>query len=333
MIVVRGIGIDKNFGAEPVLSQCSISLQKGEIYGLVGINGAGKTTLMKILLGLQRPDEGIVELFGKEPDEDRGYLLKIGSMIERPVFYEHLNAIEILEMHLRYMGKEASVSGMLDRVGLYHARKKPVSSYSLGMKQRLGIADVLMKDPQIIIMDEPTLGIDPEGMRELLALIRQLSEEDQRTILISSHQLHQVQQICDRVGIFVKGKLIACGSVGELAVQLQSEGNYILELEAYPHDDRLENLLHTVEGVKKIAKENEMILVHSDRDCHNDVIVTLLMNGYDLRRLRQRGGDLDEIYSKYFEKAGETYDSDTGKRKGFRDNFRSLVRHASGKGK
>ena len=182
-------------------------------------------------------------------------------------------------------------------------------------------------------MDEPTLGIDPEGMRELLALIRQLSEEDQRTILISSHQLHQVQQICDRVGIFVKGKLIACGSVGELAVQLQSEGNYILELEAYPHDDRLENLLHTVEGVKKITKENEMILVHSDRDCHNDVIVTLLMNGYDLRRLRQRGGDLDEIYSKYFEKAGETYDSDTGKRKGFRDNFRSLVRHASGKGK
>ena len=121
MIVVRGIGIDKNFGAEPVLSQCSISLQKGEIYGLVGINGAGKTTLMKILLGLQRPDEGIVELFGKEPSEDRGYLLKIGSMIERPVFYEHLNAIEILEMHLRYMGKEASVSGMLDRVGLYHA--------------------------------------------------------------------------------------------------------------------------------------------------------------------------------------------------------------------
>lgn len=129
---------------------------------------------------------------------------------------------------------EKRIDEMLKRVGMTNAADRKTGTYSRGMKQRLGIADVLMKDPQIIIMDEPTLGIDPEGMRELLALIRQLSEEDQRTILISSHQLHQVQQICDRVGIFVKGKLIACGSVGELAVQLQSEGNYILELEAIP---------------------------------------------------------------------------------------------------
>ena len=183
MIVVRGIGNRKKFRAEPVLSQCSISLQKGEIYGLVGINGAGKTTLMKILFGLQRPDEGIVELFGKEPSEDRGYLLKIGSMIERPVFYEHLNAIEILEMHLRYMGKEASVSGMLDRVGLYHARKKPVSSYSLGMKQRSGICESLIHRPELLVLDEPLNGMDPVVAAEMIQMLKEAAQNGAAILL------------------------------------------------------------------------------------------------------------------------------------------------------
>ena len=204
MIVVRGIGIDKNFGAEPVLSQCSISLQKGEIYGLVGINGAGKTTLMKILLGLQRPDEGIVELFGKEPSEDRGYLLKIGSMIERPVFYEHLNAIEILKMHLRYMGKEASVSGMLDRVGLYHARKKPVSSYSLGMKQRLGFARALIHRPELLVLDEPLNGMDPVVAAEMIQMLKEAAQNG-AAILLSSHMLGEMRKTADRIGVLTGG--------------------------------------------------------------------------------------------------------------------------------
>ncbi|MFR8469183.1 ABC transporter ATP-binding protein [Eisenbergiella tayi] len=337
--IIKTEGLSKRYGGITAVDKLFLEIRKGEVFGLLGPNGAGKTTTTLMLLGLTEPSGGRAQICGYDCTRDSLQVKKItGYLPDNVGFYPDMTG----RQNLRFTGRlnglqgeelEKRIDEMLKRVGMTNAADRKTGTYSRGMKQRLGIADVLMKDPQIIIMDEPTLGIDPEGMRELLALIRQLSEEDQRTILISSHQLHQVQQICDRVGIFVKGKLIACGSVGELAVQLQSEGNYILELEAYPHDDRLENLLHTVEGVKKITKENEMILVHSDRDCHNDVIVTLLMNGYDLRRLRQRGGDLDEIYSKYFEKAGETYDSDTGKRKGFRDNFRSLVRHALGKGK
>ena len=328
--------LTKQFKNKIAVDRVSLTLRPG-VCGLLGANGAGKTTFMRMLCGVLKPTSGTVTFQGQDVSTEE-YRKNLGYLPQDFGYYPEFTGRDFLIYLsvLKGMDKRSARNRsqeLLETVGLEEKGKKKIKTYSGGMKQRLGIADVLMKDPQIIIMDEPTLGIDPEGMRELLALIRQLSEEDQRTILISSHQLHQVQQICDRVGIFVKGKLIACGSVGELAVQLQSEGNYILELEAYPHDDRLENLLHTVEGVKKITKENEMILVHSDRDCHNDVIVTLLMNGYDLRRLRQRGGDLDEIYSKYFEKAGETYDSDTGKRKGFRDNFRSLVRHASGKGK
>ena len=164
MIVVRGIGIDKNFGAEPVLSQCSISLQKGEIYGLVGINGAGKTTLMKILLGLQRPDEGIVELFGKE----------------------------------------ASVSGMLDRVGLYHARKKPVSSYSLGMKQRLGFARALIHRPELLVLDEPLNGMDPVVAAEMIQMLKEAAQNG-AAILLSSHMLGEMRKTADRIGVLTGG--------------------------------------------------------------------------------------------------------------------------------
>lgn len=133
------------------------------------------------------------------------------------------------------------------------------------------------------------------------------------------------------MGIFVKGKLIACGSINDLAVQLRSAGNYVLELEAWPNDRALERLLAGMEGVKRITRENGMLLVHSDRDCHTAVITALLTNGYDMRRLRQRGGDLDEIYSKYFEMAGEQYEGYTDKRKTFRDGIRSAVKAKIGK--
>ena len=136
---------------------------------------------------------------------------------------------------------EERAEQLLKRVGMVQAADRKTGEYSRGMKQRLGIADVLMKDPKVIIMDEPTLGIDPEGMRELIALIRELSVKDGRTILISSHQLYQVQQICDRVGIFVQGELIACGRIEELGKQLENEGRYVLDIQAEPDNEALGN--------------------------------------------------------------------------------------------
>ena len=141
---------------------------------------------------------------GRSQSEDRGYLLKIGSMIERPVFYEHLNAIEILEMHLRYMGKEASVSGMLDRVGLYHARKKPVSSYSLGMKQRLGFARALIHRPELLVLDEPLNGMDPVVAAEMIQMLKEAAQNG-AAILLSSHMLGEMRKTADRIGVLTGG--------------------------------------------------------------------------------------------------------------------------------
>ena len=155
---------------------------------------------------------------------------------------------------------------------------RKTSGYSKGMKQRLGIADVLMKDPKIIIMDEPTLGIDPEGMRELLELISQLSKVDGRTVLISSHQLYQVQQICDRVGIFVGGSLVACGRIEELGRQVKKEDSCILELKTLPQDDDVAQIIGQMEGVESIETENERMIIRSGRDIRADVTASLGRN-------------------------------------------------------
>ena len=200
---------------------------------------------------------------------------------------------------------------LLERVGMTDAADKKTGTYSRGMKQRLGIADVLIKDPEVIIMDEPTLGIDPQGMRDLLRLIRELSEKDGRTILISSHQLYQIQQICDRVGIFVDGRLIACGTIEELGRQMESEGKYTLELAAEPDNDALVQLMSRMEGVDSVEREGELLIVRSREDLRRKATLALAANGYTLLQLRQKGGDLDEIYSRYFEKAEKEQQSRT----------------------
>ncbi len=184
------------------------------------------------------------------------------------------------------------------------------------MRQRLGIADVLMKDPEVIIMDEPTLGIDPEGIRELMWLIRDLAERDGKTVLLSSHQLHQVQRICDRMGIFVHGKMIACGTLEELGREIAHEGVNTLELAAYPDNMKLRDILNGTKGVTNIEKNSDVYVIHSSFDIRRSLARELAGQGYTIMHLRQAGSDLDEIYRKYFEKAGEQSGADhhTGKK-------------------
>lgn len=160
MVIAEAKRIGKWYEDKCVLLQCSMEIRAGESYGLVGINGAGKTTLMKILLGLQRAEEGSVLLFGEKPQTDRRYLTRIGSMIERPVFYEHLNAVENLKMHLAYMQTSGNISEILHQTGLFSVRNKPVSTYSLGMKQRLGLARAMIHHPDLLVLDEPFNGMD-----------------------------------------------------------------------------------------------------------------------------------------------------------------------------
>ena len=160
-IIANVQNLCKSFGQSSILKNCSLTLKKGEIYSILGVNGAGKTTLMKLLSGLQKPDGGSISLFGKNISETNQYLSDIGSMIEFPTFYEHLYAAKNLENHLAYLQKEANISDIIKKVGLSEADKKPVSQYSLGMRQRLGIARAIVHKPKFLILDEPMNGLDP----------------------------------------------------------------------------------------------------------------------------------------------------------------------------
>lgn len=319
--IIEITGLTKKYGKKTAVNNLNLTINKGEVFGLLGPNGAGKTTTILMLLGLTEPSSGIAMIDGKEcikhPIEVKQ---EVGYLPDNVGFYADMTG----RQNLRFTGRMNGLTGealekrideLLERVGMTYAADQKTGTYSRGMRQRLGVADVLMKDPKIIIMDEPTLGIDPEGMRELLELIRKLSREDGRTILISSHQLYQIQQVCDRVGIFVDGNLVASGRISELGKQVQKDNRYRLELMAQPCDDRLLMAIHGQSGVEKIEKEGDMFIVQSTTDIRKEMTEYLGMSGYTILHMHQRGGDLDEIYHLYFEKAGQSDESNRSKKK------------------
>ena len=285
-----------------------LEIRRGEIFGLLGPNGAGKTTTTLMLLGLTEPTGGSAYIDGKNCARQAIDVKRIvGYLPDNVGFYSDMTGRENLRFTGRLNGLPGDVTDrrieeLLEKVGMTEAADQKAGTYSRGMRQRLGIADVLMKDPKVVIMDEPTLGIDPEGMRELMTLIRGLAEDDKRTILISSHQLYQIQQICDRVGLFVEGRLIACGRIDELAGQMRREGHYALEAAAFPDDSGFEELLRSLGNVEQVERSGDFYVVHSRADLCRELNRRALEKGYTLRHLRQRGNDLDEIYRRYFEK-------------------------------
>lgn len=201
--------LTKSFGGKEVIHDCSLSVEQGSLYGVLGRNGAGKTTLFKLLLGLQHPTAGSSSVMGLDSIQDSAAILRrTGSLIETPVFYEHLSAIENLRLHLAYMEKEADPLPVLEQVGLGDVGCQPVSEFSLGMRQRLGIARALVHQPEVLMLDEPINGLDPVGIRELRVLFLHLAKEKGITILFSSHILSEVEQLADYVGIMAGGKMI-----------------------------------------------------------------------------------------------------------------------------
>jgi len=223
-ILIRTDGLTKIYNNTIVaVSKLNLEVRTGEIFGLLGPNGAGKTTTIRMLLGMTEPTAGKAFIGGFDCTRDPIDVKRMtGYLPDNVGFYGDMTGKENLRFTARLndipeKDLDEKIDALLERVGIPDDGDKKVRTYSLGMKQRLGIADVLIKDPQIIILDEPTVGIDPEGVRQLIEIILKLSHEDGRTLLISSHQLYQMQQICDRVGIFFQGKLVACGSIEELA--------------------------------------------------------------------------------------------------------------------
>ena len=201
----------KTIDEEEILSDISLQIAEGEIYGLLGANGAGKTTLMKCMLSLLTITSGSIEIFGKNLQEHREEILsQVGSIIETPIFYENCTAKEILEIHAQYMGKnitELDIINTLRMVGLKNTTKK-VKEFSLGMRQRLGLARAFLMKPRLLIFDEPINGLDPVGIQEIRNLLQLLSKEHGITILISSHILSEISQIADKIGVIKNGSMI-----------------------------------------------------------------------------------------------------------------------------
>ena len=217
--VIKTNGLTKQYGEQKSVANLNIHVKKGRIYGLLGRNGAGKTTTMKMLLGLTNPTAGEVRIFGKDiRTEKKKILSRIGNLIESPGFYPNLTGTENLKIMARLRGvpNRTAIKNALEVVGLPYMDKKLFSQYSLGMKQRLGIANAMMHDPELLILDEPTNGLDPIGIVEVRDFIKRLSMEQGKTILISSHILSEMALLADDIGIINQGVLLEEESLEEL---------------------------------------------------------------------------------------------------------------------
>lgn len=212
MYILKTKGLTKSYQGKEVVSDVNIHVKKGEIYGFLGPNGAGKTTVMKMITNLVKPSSGEIELFGKKlTNTSYEFLKRIGSIIEYPVFYDKLTAKENLELHCEYMGyyDKNAIENVLELVNLKNIEKKAVKDFSLGMKQRLGIARAILTKPEILILDEPINGLDPLGIKEIRNLLKMLSKEYGITIFISSHIITEIEQIADTIGVISNGTLIS----------------------------------------------------------------------------------------------------------------------------
>jgi len=221
--IIETEGLTKRYNSYTAVNQLNLQIREGEIFGFLGPNGAGKTTTLLMFLGLTEPTSGKVRICGFDPTRDPLRVKeKVGYLPENVGFYEDMDARE----NLRYVARlnripdgvsAKRIDELIGLVGLQEESAKKVGTYSKGMRQRLGIAEVLVKDPKLVFLDEPTIGLDPDGTNRMLDLIRSLSREKNITVFFSSHLLEQVQRISDRVGIMVKGSLVAVGPIEELA--------------------------------------------------------------------------------------------------------------------
>lgn len=209
-ILVQTNDLTKTIGGKELVYDVNLHLKKGEIYGFLGPNGAGKTTVMKMITNLWKPTKGTIELFGETLEKDSYEVLKrMRSIIEFPVFYEHMSGRENLQLHCEYLGyyEKGCVENALEMLSLSDAADKPVKKYSLGMKQRLGIAREVLSRPELLILDEPTNGLDPSGMKQIRDLFKMLCKEYGITMMISTHILSEIEGIADTVGVINRGRL------------------------------------------------------------------------------------------------------------------------------
>jgi ABC-2 type transport system ATP-binding protein len=285
-------GLTKHYGARTVVNNLDFAVQQGEVFGFLGPNGAGKTTTIAMILGLVRPDRGQITVLGHPiPDQQERALGKVGAMVETPAFYPYLTGLDNLRVIGLTRGNipERRYHEALVEVGLGGRERDKLNGYSLGMKQRLAVAATLLHEPELLILDEPSNGLDPAGMVEMRRLILSLAERG-HTIVLCSHMLGEVQQVCDRVMIMAQGKVISQGAVEDL---LRRGETTVLRVD---DPSRAERLVGDIPWIERIDRDGETLLLGMAAERSFDLGRTLIDHGLIIGELRQSDQNLERIF-------------------------------------
>lgn len=286
--IVETTNLTKRYDDITAVDNLDLTVRRGEVYGFLGPNGAGKTTTLRMLLGLIRPTSGTATVLGEQPGTTTG-LAQVGALVESPTFYPYLSGKRNLHVLARYAGVSSSrVDTVLDEVELTKRAGDQFKTYSLGMKQRLGVAAALLKNPKLLILDEPTNGLDPRGMTEMRTLIRNIGQGE-RTVLLSSHLMGEVEQICDRIGVIQDGELIAEGTVDQL------RGHAELLMRAEPLDQS-KQLLEGMIGDEHVQVSDGALLLTPDTVQVGEIIRVLVMGGMTVQEVRPVERSLEDTF-------------------------------------
>ncbi|MCM1991721.1 ABC transporter ATP-binding protein [Oceanirhabdus seepicola] len=301
--ILKTYNLTKVFDGKEVVSNVNMNIKKGEIYGFLGPNGAGKTTVMKLITNLLKPTVGEIEIFDERLTNTSYEALKrMGTIIETPVFYEKLTGRENLEMHCDYMGyhNKKTIDEVLKMVNLRGVDQKPVKAFSLGMKQRLGIARAIITKPELLILDEPINGLDPMGIKELRDLFKMLSTEYGITILISSHILSEIEQIADTIGVINDGKLVK-----EVSMENIRKSNFEFIEMAVEDTSRATYILNNKLNISNFKVMNDnLIRIYNSNITPNKISETLILNGVSIESITKKESSLEEYFLKLTKEGG-----------------------------
>jgi ABC-2 type transport system ATP-binding protein len=303
MLMVETSNLTKVYGKTTVVDDLNLKIEEGQIYGFLGPNGAGKTTTILMLLGLTTPTKGSASIGGFNSTHEALKVKRIAGYIpERVGFYPDMNARDNLLYTANLNGifgadADKLVEKALSDVGLEDKIDEPVTHFSKGMKQRLAIADVLIKQPKVAFLDEPTTGIDPAGINQILDLISQIAKDNNMTIVMSSHQLAQIQRICSHVGIMNKGKLISEGSIEQLG-RKAGGGKIVVEVQLAEITRELLDAIRAVPGVISIDRNENTLQVNCNEDLRRQISKVISDKNGLITQMKLQSFALDEIYMK-----------------------------------
>ena len=304
-VIVETNNLTKAYNGTTVVNGINLRVNENEVFGLLGPNGAGKTTTILMLLGLTEPTSGEARVCGfnstREPLKVKSV---VGYMPEKVGFYDNLTARENLDFiaqlnNISYEESQRRTEKILKSVGLDEMAEKPLGHFSRGMKQRLGVADVLIKQPKVAILDEPTAGLDPEGINQILELVADLAKSG-TSVIMSSHRLYEVQKVCHSIGILSKGNIVVQGSIDELGREAMAGGRYQIELVTAETTPELIDTIKAIKGVLKVEIQEDRLLISTESDLRTAIAKAVVQKDIPLIQMKIQDFSLDDIYMKYF---------------------------------